>query len=57
MKNETKKSISYGAWFSILMGSGVFWCVWAAYGFWWGLLYGFFWEVWLGYWLARLLLS
>lgn len=35
--------------------SGVFWFVWAAKGFWWGLLYGLGWPVWVGYRLAEFL--
>lgn len=31
---------------------GVFWYVWGAKGFWWGLLYGFAWPAWVGYRLA-----
>ena len=35
---------------------GVFWFVWGHYGFWWGILYGLFWPVWLGYRLAHFIL-
>ena len=36
---------------------GVFWFVWAKYGFWWGVLYGLCWPVWVGYRLAEYLLN
>jgi hypothetical protein len=39
------------------VGLGVWWYVWGAHGFWWGVLYGFFWPVWAGYRLARYLLG
>lgn len=32
---------------------GVFWYVWGAWGFWWGVLCGLGWPVWLGYRLAK----
>lgn len=35
------------------VGIGVFWYVWGAVGFWWGVLYGLFWQVWVGYRMAR----
>jgi hypothetical protein len=38
-------------------GLGVWWYVWGVKGFWWGLLYGFFWPIWLGYHVAELLLG
>lgn len=36
---------------------GVFWYVWGLYGFWWGLAYGLFWQIWLGYRIAAYVLS
>ena len=30
-------------------GIGVWWFVWGAKSFWWGVVYGAFWPVWLGY--------
>jgi len=38
------------------IGLGVFWFVWHQVGFWWGILYGLFWPVWIGYRLAEFLL-
>ena len=37
-------------------GLGIWWYVWSAYGFWWGLWYGALWPVWIGYRLAAWLL-
>lgn len=31
------------------IGSGIMWHVWSLYGFWWGVLYGLFWPIWIGY--------
>jgi hypothetical protein len=39
------------------IGIGVWWFVWGAKGFWWGVLYGTFWPVWVGYRLADALLE
>lgn len=39
-------------WFA----AGVFWCVWGAKGFWWGVLAGVFWPAWFGYRAAEALL-
>lgn len=39
---------------TIGIGIGVFWCVWDARGFWWGLLYGSFWPIWVGHHVASL---
>jgi len=39
------------------LGSGVFWFVWGYYGFWWGILYGLFWPMWIGYRIAEYLLA
>lgn len=36
---------------------GVWWFVWGKFGFWWGVLYGLFWQVWIGYRLAAWLLG
>lgn len=38
------------------IGIGVWWFVWGAKGFWWGLLYGMCWPIWIGYRLAAWLL-
>lgn len=38
------------------VGVGVFWYVWGIYGFFWGLAYGLWWPVWIGYRLAQYLL-
>ncbi len=35
------------------LGFGVFWFVWGKLGFWWGVVYGLFWPMWLGYRLAE----
>ncbi len=35
------------------VGFGVWWFVWGAKGFWWGVLYGLFWPIWGGYRLAE----
>jgi hypothetical protein len=37
------------------IGIGVWWYIWGTYGFWWGVLYGVFWEVWVGFKLATYL--
>lgn len=42
---------------SMSIAAGVFWAVWSAHGFWWGVLYGLFWKVWVGYRLALYLLG
>ena len=39
------------------VGLGVWWYVWSLYGFWWGVLYGAFWPIWVGYRMAAYLLS
>jgi len=31
------------------IGIGIFWSAWHHYNFWWGLLYGGFWPVWVGF--------
>ena len=36
---------------------GVWWNVWGVYGFWWGVWYGLFWEIWVGYKLSEFLLK
>lgn len=41
---------------SFVFGLGVLWHVWSSYGFWWGLIYGAFWQIWLGYRVAAWLL-
>jgi hypothetical protein len=51
-----RQPVSTGAWFVIWFGLGVFWNIWGAYGFWWGVLYGLWWPTWVGYWLAGMLL-
>lgn len=38
------------------VGFGVWWYVWDIYGFWWGILYGMFWPIWIGYRVAEKLL-
>ena len=38
------------------VGFGVWWFVWGAKGFWWGVLYGLFWPIWVGYHIAAWLL-
>lgn len=38
-----------------LVSAGVFWFVWGARGFWWGVLYAVFWPVWLGFRMAETL--
>jgi len=40
----------------VSVGLGVFWFVWGAKGFWWGLWYGAFWPSWVGYRLAAWLM-
>ena len=39
------------------IGIGVWWYIWGLYGFWWGILYGLFWEVWAGIKLAHYLVT
>jgi hypothetical protein len=34
------------------VGLGVWWAIWGLKGFWWGVLYGMFWPIWIGYRLA-----
>lgn len=53
MEDANKAAITIHTGF----GVGVFWYVWGQLGFWWGLLYGLFWQVWVGYRLAELLLK
>jgi len=53
MTNIESRVVTYS--FSAI-GWGVLWYVWGLYGFWWGLLYGVFWQVWVGYRLAEYLL-
>lgn len=36
------------------IGFGVFWHVWGAYGFWWGLWYAAVWPAWFGLRVAAL---
>jgi len=36
------------------MAIGVFWHIWAVYGFWWGLWYACTWPIWLGLRVAAL---
>lgn len=36
---------------------GVFWFAWEKFGFLWGVLYGLFWEIWVGYRMAETLLK
>ena len=49
---ETVSSYSFAA-----IGVGVWWYVWGIYGFAWGVLYGVFWQIWVGYRLALYLLG
>jgi hypothetical protein len=53
--SETAKVTNYAV-FPGGVGLGVWWFVWGAKGFWWGVLYGLFWPVWAGYRLADYLL-
>ena len=39
----------------VSLDTGVFWFVWAAKGFWWGVLFGLAWPIWIGYRLAEYL--
>jgi hypothetical protein len=39
------------------IGLGVWWFVWGAKGFWWGVLYGACWPIWAGYHLAAFLIG
>lgn len=53
---EARKHVTY----TLLpggVGVGVWWFVWGAKGFWWGVVYGACWPIWLGYRLAERLLS
>lgn len=53
---NTVTTTSVGS-FGLSVAGGVWWYVWGVYGFWWGLLYGFFWPVWVGYRLAAYFLG
>jgi hypothetical protein len=46
-------SVSRLGFLSLEVGIGVWWFVWGAKGFWWGVLYGLGWEIWVGYRLAE----
>jgi hypothetical protein len=39
------------------IGIGIWWYVWGIYGFWWGALYGIGWPIWVGFRLAKYLLT
>ena len=39
------------------IGIGAWWHIWGIYGFWWGMLYGVFWEVWVGIKLVHYLVN
>lgn len=41
----------------IAIGFGIFWAVWAHYGFLWALVYTLFWPVWFGYRMAGFFLT
>lgn len=43
--------------FALSVAIGVWWHVWGIYGFWWGVCYGFFYPIWLGYRLAAYALA
>lgn len=55
MSESTNRPIVY-AFPSGSIALGVFWYTWGLYGFWWGLVYGAFWPMWIGYRLAEYLL-
>ena len=57
IKNTNMKYNMSCATITIPVSIGVFWYVWGVYGFWWGLLYGGFWEVWVGFRLAHYLIG
>jgi hypothetical protein len=54
-KVHVENSVSWGG--SLGVAIGVWWYVWGLYGFWWGVLYGLFFPVWLGFRLAEFLLK
>jgi hypothetical protein len=49
--------VTYFAIPSVSIAIGVWWYVWGAYGFWWGVLYGLFWPIWLGFRIAAYLIG
>jgi hypothetical protein len=57
MSESSSSSLSSLWTLQVAIGVGVQWHVWGAVGFWWGVLYGLFWEVWAGYHLAAFLLA
>lgn len=54
-KVRVENSVSWGG--SLGLAIGIWWYVWGIYGFWWGVCYGLFWPIWVGYRVAAYLLG
>jgi len=55
MINKTAVTIPLFATVAFGMAAGTFWFVWDKLGFWWGLVYGVFWTVYVGFKIAGFL--